>query len=330
MIRFALIGAGKMGERWAGVLSKNQKLAAIADTGSGKAKKLAADIPDCRATNIDQIVLEDKDIDAVLIATTHKYLAPLTAAALKAGKHVLCEKPGAIKSADIKKNIALAESVGRTYMVGFNHRFHDGFIKARRLYKDGAIGDVIFIRARYGFGGRLGYDKEWRLNKSISGGGHLLDQGVHMIDLSRSFMAEIKSVHGIRGDKFWKKGVEDNGFVLLQDKDKAIASIHASLTQWKPLHNFEIYGTKGYLSVEGLGRKYGNGEKLIVGRRAKDFDREVKEKTIVCNSNADDSLKLELEEFVSAIKQRRNTSPSPTDAFENLRIIEKVYSASKL
>ena len=330
--RLALIGAGRMGNRWTRVLPKtpNVSLLAIADTGSGRAKSLAAQIPGCAATKIDQIVIDNKNIDAVLIATPHKDLASLSAAALKTGKHVLCEKPGATTADDIKKNITIAKRVGLTYMIGYNHRFHDGFIRARKLCQEGSIGKIIFIRARYGFGGRLGYDKEWRLNKAISGGGHLIDQGVHMVDLAMSFIGEINGVRGFVSDTFWKAGADDNAFVLMQGTNKSIASIHVSLTQWKPIHNFEIYGTKGYLSVEGLGRKYGGSEKLVISKRSADFTGEVKERVVDCNSNADDSLALELEEFISAIKQDRQPIPSPTEAYETLKIVEKIYRANKL
>ncbi|KKS77889.1 MAG: hypothetical protein UV74_C0002G0017 [Candidatus Woesebacteria bacterium GW2011_GWB1_43_14] len=331
-IHFALIGAGKMGTRWALVLPKsiNATLDVIVSMHLDRAKGLASQIPQCKATNNIGDVLNNKGIDAIVIATPHSSLSLITRMAFKAGKHVLCEKPGAIHSHDIKKNIALAKKMGLTYMIGYNHRFHDGFIKARSLYQKGTIGKIIFIRARYGFCGRPGYDKEWRLDRSINGGGHLIDQGVHMIDLAMSFIGKIQKVQGFTSDTFWKKGTEDNAFVLLQGKNKVIASIHTSLTQWKALHNFEIYGTKGYLSIEGLGMKYGGEEKLIIGKRAKDFTGEVKEKVIACNSVADDSLALELKEFISAIRQERSTTPSPNDAYETLKIVEKIYSDNKL
>lgn len=312
-IRFALIGAGRMGKRWASVLAKSEAVSLVAI-----------------ATHDIEKVLHDNAIDAVIIATPHAFLSPITSSFLKADKHVLCEKPGAIRSADIQKNIALARKMGLTYMIGYNHRFHDAFLKARRLYGQGTIGRIIFIRARYGFGGRPGYDKEWRFNTTISGGGHLMDQGVHMIDLAMSFIGKIIKAQGFISDTFWKKGVEDNAFVLIQGENKAIASIHASLTQWKPLHNFEIYGDKGYLWIEGLGMKYGGSEKLIIGKRADDVTDEVKEKMIVCNPIADDSLALELAEFISAIRGGRPPIPSPSDAYETLKIVEKVYRTNKL
>ena len=331
-IYFALIGAGRMGKRWASVLSKYESVAldVIVDSGSGRAAYLAALIPGCTATKDLQAVLNNKAIDAVIIATPHKFLSPISTLALKSGKHVLCEKPGAITSAEIKKNIVLARKKKLKYMIGYNHRFHDAFIKARNFYQKGLIGKIIFIRARYGFGGRMGYDKEWRLNKTLSGGGQLLDQGVHMIDLALSFIGKVGKVRGFTSDTFWKSGAEDNAFLLLQGKNKVIASIHVSLTQWKPLHNFEIYGTKGFLSIEGLGRKYDGNEKLVVGKRTADFTSAVTEQTIVCNSNADDSLTRQLKEFIAAIKQKRSPVPAPRNAYETLKIVEEIYRTNKL
>ena len=303
-MRIALIGAGKHGSRWAGVLGKS--LVAIVDP-----KSSSIELTD---------ILADKSIDAVVIATPHESLASITLQALEAGKHVLCEKPGAIKAEHIWSLDRLAKKKGLTYMIGYNYRFHDGFIKARKLFEKGVIGELLFIRASHGFGGREGYEKEWRINKN-AGGGHLRDQGVHMIDMAKSFMGKIDNVQGFRADSYWKSGTEDNAFVLLKSGN-VIASIHSSLTQWKRKHTFEIYGTKGYLIIEGLGLRYGEPEELIVGKRIKDFDV-IKEEVIKCDSNANHSLKLELKEFMSG-------KSNAMDACETLKIVEEVYKKDKI
>jgi len=313
-LNFALIGAGKHGTRWAGVLRKKVNLNYVVDPNFDMLVSLDA-------------VLEDRDIDAVLVCTHHNKLASITERALRAGKHVLCEKPGAITAKQIKKNIKLAKKKGLVYKIGYNYRFHDGFIKARKLFNKGEIGDLLFIRARHGFGGRKGYEKEWRINKEIGGGGHLHDQGVHLIDMAKSFMGEIDKVQGFRADTYWGSGTEDNAFVHLKS-GKVIASIHSSLTQWKRMHTFEIYGTKGYLIVEGLGMRYGDGEKLIIGKRTKDPDV-VKEKAIICDSVADHSLEFELKEFVLDVKQNKPTYSNPIDAYKTLEIVEEVYRGDK-
>lgn len=325
-LRFAHIGAGRMAKRWVEVIEQSDqaKLIWTVDSGSGRAKELAETIPGCSGTSEIEDVLRDETIVAVIVSTSHKYLSEITNKALMANKHVLCEKPGALKAKDIKKAIDLAQKMKRTYMVGYNHRFHDGFLKARELFDKGHIGELLFIRASYGFGGRKGYDTEWRLDPRTSGGGHLIDQGVHMIDLCLSYLGKPQQIKGMISDLYWKQGAEDNAFVLLQGENKTIASIHTSLTQWDPMHRFEIYGTLGYLVVHGLGKKYGGGEKLLVGLRSDDYSS-ANETVIECDSNADSSLALELEEFISAICEERQVSPSPIEAYKTLMVVESVY-----
>ena|SRR3990167_8885316 len=304
-LHFALIGVGKHGTRWAGVLGDS--LAVIVD-------------PNFNFIRLKD-VLASKDIDAVLIATPHEDLNLITLWALQADKHVLCEKPGAIRSDSIWALNILAKKKHLVYKIGYNYRFHDGFIKARKLYEKGAIGDLLFIRASHGFGAKKGYEKGWRMSKK-TGGGHLRDQGVHMIDMAKSFMGKIDKVQGFRADTYWGSGTEDNAFVLLKS-GKVIASIHSSLTQWKRKHTFELYGTKGYLIVEGLGMRYGEPEKLIVGKRTKDPDV-VKETVIKCDPVADHSLELELKDFMSG------SASNAMDAYETLKIVEEVYKANKI
>ena len=329
-LNLALIGAGGMGKRWARVVSqsRNAALVAIVDKDLAKAETLAKQIPNCRPFARWQKVVTDQSVSALIVATPHQFLAPISLAALKKGKHVLCEKPGGVNSKQIKQATDLARRRHLSYMVGFNHRYHPAFLKARQLFNKGAIGDLIFIRARYGFGGRSGYEKEWRLDKKLSGGGELMDQGVHMIDLALSFMGPVKDVCGFAQNTFWKSNADDNALVLLRNKKQQTASIHVSLTQWKPLHNFEIYGTKGYLSIEGLGRRYGGTEKLTLGLRDKDFSHDSRERTFICDPEADNSLIKELKEFIAAIKQGRPPVPGGKDAFETIKIVETIYGHS--
>ena len=315
-LHFALIGMGKHGSRWAGVVSKIASLDAVVD-------------PNIEGSATLEDVLSDPYIDAVLIAVPHKYHAEITKKALLAGKHVLCEKPGAIYSDEMRENFKIAKKKRLKYMIGYNYRFHDAFIKARKLYKKGAIGKLVFIRARHGFGGRKGYGKEWRINKEISGGGHLHDQGTHMVNMAKSFIGQLKTAKGMIADNYWKSGTEDNGFVLLKGKNNVIASIHSSLTQWDRLHEFEIYGTKGYLKVEGLGMRYGIDEHLILGKRTNNPDV-VKEKWIDCDAIADHSLELELKEFTSWINKNKNITPLMLDAYMTLKVIENVYIEDKI
>lgn len=328
-IGIVLVGAGGMGKRWAGALQKTKGIifSAVCDADEEKARAVAAEHGGCAVFSDWRECAAAQDSDAAVIALPHNLLAPVSAAFLKNKKHVLCEKPGGVAPDEVAKNVLHAEKNHVRYMIGFNHRYHDGFQKARTLFDKGTIGDILFIRARYGFGGRKGYEKEWRFDKRISGGGELIDQGVHMIDLVRWFLGDMREVRGFAEDTFWRGGVEDNAFLLLKNKKKQMASIHVSWTQWNPLHNFEIYGTKGYLVVDGLGKKYGGGERLVVGKRKDDFTAE--EHIVACDQNADRSLELMLTEFISAIKEGRETAPSGRDGLETLKIVHEIYGDKK-
>ena len=326
---FALIGAGRMGSRWADVLKmcRPVSLRAIADKNLRGARKLAGQFKNCAAFSGPRQLLKIKDIDAVIIAVPHKFLAPLSIEALRAGKHVLSEKPAGVSSSELGRAIKVAKKYNLRYMVGFNHRFHPSYILAKKLIKAKKIGGILFIRARYGFGGRLGYEKEWRMNKNFSGGGELLDQGVHIIDLCRMFLGNFSSVSGLAENLYWKSSVDDNAFLILKNKQNQIASVHVSWTNWDPIHSFEIYGTRGYIRIEGLGSApYGYGkEKLTLGLRSKNYFDAPKEKEFLCGADKNQSLVKELQEFISAIRERRAPRPSGEDAYQVLKIVERIY-----
>jgi len=318
-----------MGQRWAGVLAGEEKvnLKVIIDQDEEKAKKLAEKYNVSAGSDLISII-KDPLIDAAVVALPHKFLASTSLQFLKNGKQVLCEKPGARTAAELTSAIKAASQNNCRFMVGFNHRFHESHEKAKEFLKQGIIGDLLFMRAHYGFGGRPGYDKEWRHNKELGGGGELIDQGIHLIDLARWFLGDIVKVCGFTQNAFWKSAVEDNAFVLLKDQQGRVASLHASWSQWKPSYLLELFGTKGYLIIEGLGKKYGGKERLYIGKRSADFGVE-KEEVIECDTNADNSLRKELAEFISSLKEFREPSPSANDALEALKIVEEIYRAQK-
>jgi predicted dehydrogenase len=252
----AIIGCGLIGTKRASSLSTDDRLVAAADVQLERAQTLAGKCAGCLATNDWRQALRG-DIDAVIVSTTNDMLAPITLAALEAGKHVLVEKPAARNAAELVPVIEAQPRTGKIVKVGFNLRFHPAIARAKRLVDEGAVGPLMFLRARYGHGGRLGMEKEWRGDPDRSGGGEMLDQGVHLIDLARWFLGEFVSVTGEVANYFWNWRVEDNGFALLKTAAGQIAQIHASCTEWKNLFSFEIYGKDGKLQIDGLGGSYG-------------------------------------------------------------------------
>ena len=225
-------------------------------------------------------------------------LAPLALKAIQNGKHVLIEKPGACSVDDIDQISAAATQAKVAVRIGFNHRYHPAFRKAFELFSGGAIGDPMMVRGRYGHGGRTGYEKEWRADPA-KGGGELLDQGVHLIDLARAFLGDFCQISGCIKTLYWNMPVEDNAFMILQTKKGQIAHLHASCTEWRNLFSFEVYGTKGKLHVEGLGGSYGL-ERLAYYRMLPQMGPP--ETTIWEYPQTDESWKLEMEDFFAEIR----------------------------
>ena len=186
-MNYAIIGCGLIGKKRLAGLPAGSKLVVACDTNLSRAEELAKLAKTGRAVADFKQAVAGSDVDAVIVAVINNALAEVSAAAIRAGKHVIVEKPAGTSVAQIDELISLADQHGVCVRVGFNHRYHPAFIKAREIFESGVMGELMFIRARYGHGGRIGYDKEWRANPKLSGGGELIDQGIHLIDLAGWF-----------------------------------------------------------------------------------------------------------------------------------------------
>ena len=325
-MKVAIIGCGLIGQKRARALN-DCRLVACADVVGERAAALARTVPDAQPVANWQAVVELPDVDIVIVSTTHNALAEITLAAITAGKHVLVEKPAARSTADLRAVIAAAQRARVLVRVGFNHRYHPAIRKARALCAEGAVGELLYVRGRYGHGGRLGYEKEWRANPALSGGGELIDQGVHVIDLARWFLGDFTEVHGFAHTYYWDMPVEDNGFLLLKTARRQVAFLHASCTEWKNLFSFEIFGRQGKLEVTGLGGSYGT-ERLAYYRLLPQLGPP--ETTIWEYPLADTSREVEFAEFVEDIRLGRQPAASLYDAQAALQVIERVYEVSGL
>lgn len=316
-----MIGCGAIGRKRAAALS-GAALTVCCDVVLDRARGLAAAAPGCAATTEWQAAVTRPDVDVVLAAATHDMLAPIAREAAAAGKHVLMEKPGARGADELDAVAQAARQSGSLVRIGFNHRYHRAFRKAREIFDSGALGELMFIRGRYGHGGRPGYEKEWRADPKISGGGELLDQGSHLIDLSRWFLGDFSAVHGRTRTYFWQMPVEDNGFLLLETARGQIAFLHAGWTEWKNLFSFEIAGSNGKLEISGLGGSYGL-ERLTWYKMSAAMGPP---ETLAWEyPMADDSWEAEWTAFLEDLRQNRPPNPGIADAQAVLRIIERVY-----
>ena len=324
-LRAALIGCGLIGRKRASALS-GCTLAVCCDITPGRAEMLATAYPGCRATTDWNAVVDSPGVDVVLVATGHDMLAPIAQAAASAGKHVLLEKPGARCAGELDSVGEAAARTGTLVRLGFNHRYHRAFRKAREIFDSGALGELMFIRGRYGHGGRPGYEKEWRADPKISGGGELIDQGVHLIDLSRWFLGDFATVRGRAHTYFWNMAVEDNGFLLLETARGQVAFLHAGWTEWKNLFSFEIAGRFGKLEISGLGGSYGT-ERLTWYKMPPEMGPP---ETLAWEyPMADDSWEAEWTAFLEDIRLHRQPAPGIADAQASLRIIEQIYREAR-
>lgn len=319
-----IVGCGLIGQKRANALGKRGKLLACADIDGDRAKRLAGTSRAKAFRDWRELVFLP-EVDMVIVATLHDSLAEITLAAIEAGKHVLVEKPAAKNSAELSPVIKAAAAKGVKVHVGFNHRYHRSLRKAREIVDSDALGELMFIRARYGHGGRIGYDKEWRAKPDLSGGGELIDQGPHLIDLSRWFLGDFESVEGFAHTYFWDMPVDDNGFMLLKTAKKQVAFLHATCTEWKNLFSMEIYGKDGKLDLSGLGGSYGI-EKITWYKMLPEMGPP---ETVSWEfPMGDDSWAVEIDEFFDDIEYGREPSASLKDAYESLKIVENIYKES--
>jgi predicted dehydrogenase len=319
-----LVGCGLIGTKRAKALGGGGTLVACADREIERAEKLALGTS-ARALADWRELLRMPSVDLVIVATLHDSLAEITQAASEAGKHVLVEKPAARKAAELLQVMQTVGRHGVKVRVGFNHRYHRALLKAREIVDSGALGDLMFIRARYGHGGRIGYDKEWRSKPELSGGGELIDQGTHLIDLARWFLGEINEVQGFASTYYWDMPVDDNGFMLLKTAKNQVAFLHASSTEWKNLFSMEIYGRSGKIDINGLGGSYGV-EKITWYRMLPQMGPP--ETTAWEYPMEDDSWAVEMNEFFNDIRLNRTPSTNLIDAHQALKIVECVYEKS--
>ena len=326
-MKVGIVGAGLQGRRRAQALKAvdGSELVIIADVHQDAAAALATDAG-CVATSQWEHVVARDDVEAVVVCTPPHLHAQISVAAMRAGKHVLCEKPLARTVNEAEEMVRIAREQGVKLKCGFNLRHHPGVQQARQWFERRCIGEIMFIRCRYGIGGRPGYDQEWRAKAEISGGGQLMDQGIHVLDLCRWFMGDFEEVTGMMATLFWDVApVEDNAFALLRTGRGQIASIHVSWTQWKPLFSFEVFGRDGFIQVEGLGGSYG-AEQATLERR--DLTGPFRKETVEFRGE-DRWWGEEWREFTVAIAEMREPLGNGADGAAALRLAKRVYESAR-
>ncbi len=281
--------------------------------------------------------LLDCDIDAIVISVYVKVAADYVIRALNAGKHVLCEKPPSINSEEMERVIAAEKASNKVLKYGFNHRFHYSVMEAKKLIDEGSMGKLLWMRGVYGKAGSIDFDQNWRNYKNYSGGGILLDQGIHMLDLFRYFSkAEFECLSSCLTKSYWKTEFEDNAFLILKSKNNnVVATLHSTANQWKHKFLLEMAFEHGYINLDGIlssTRSYVP-ETLVVGRREFEdvtFAMGKPRETITYFEN-DKSWEFELNEFVGAIRTVSIIlNGTSDDALEIMKLASNIYAESAI
>lgn len=323
MTRVALLGCGAVAAKRAAALPEPFTVTAVYDIAPSRAEALA------RTTTPDAVVARSATeavaggVDLAIVAAYHRDLVPLSMTAVAAGCHVLVEKPGARGVDELRRLRERADSRNRVVRVGYNHRFHPSVMHARELIASGRYGDLISIRARYGHGGRAGYEREWRADRELSGGGELLDQGIHLIDLTRCLGGDATLAFAELRNDYWDCEVEDNAYLGLRIAGGGFAWLQASWTEWKNLFSFEVALHDAKLEISGLGGSYGT-ERLTLYEMLPEMGPP--RTTSWEWPFADGSWGRELADVASSIAGGETAGAGIDDAIAALEIVENAYA----
>ena len=326
MIKVGIIGFGKMGQLRAKTLEDvgGCEIASVFDV------TLPEDVaypvaPDAQA------IIDDASIDAVVICTPNFLIKEMVIKSLEAGKDVFCEKPPAMNGADMADIVAAYKASGKVLMYGFNHRRHAAVIKMKELTESGEMGKVLWMRGRYGKSVDGEYLQGWRASKELSGGGILLDQGIHMLDLFLHIGGQpFDEVQAMVSSLYWKtEGIEDNVFAMMRNSDTGMcAQLHSTMTQWRHLFSLEVFLEKGYMVLNGL--KTGSGtygeELLTVARNRSRAPAATWEEEEKFSYPIDTSWASEAEAFYAAMTKKTQTHGTVEHAVGVMNLVDKIYA----
>jgi len=271
--------------------------------------------------------LLSENLDVLIVCLTNDIAAEVTIAGLEHGFHVFCEKPPGRNVEDVEQVIVKERQHPELkLMYGFNHRYHDSVQDALGILRSEELGRIINMRGVYGKAKLITFNQpDWRTKRAIAGGGVLLDQGIHMVDLMRLFGGEFTEVHSFVSNSHWSYDVEDNAYALMRTADGVVAMLHSSATQWRHRFHLDINFERGNIILGGLisGTKSYGAETMTVVRADPDNDRgDPREQ--VTRYNRDPSWYMEISSFADAIL---NDSPLQNGTSEDaLRTIQTVFS----
>jgi predicted dehydrogenase len=329
VLRVGIAGFGVVGKRRKACADRHPRLQVVAvcdrtfiDAGT---------LPDGVRYYPDYKSLLDEEIDILIVCLTNEIAPEVAISGLEHGMHVFCEKPPGRNVDDIARVIAV-ESTHPTQklMYGFNHRYHDSVRDALRLLRSGEMGRVINMRGVYGKSKLVTFNQpDWRTKREIAGGGVLLDQGIHMVELMRLFAGEFTEVHSFVSNNHWGYDVEDNAYALMRTADGVVGMLNSSATQWRHRFHLDVNLERGSIILGGIlsgSKSYGAETLSIVTADSDNDNGDPKEQ--ITYYNKDPSWDEEISAFVDAIdNDTQIISGSSDDALRTMKLVYKIYHA---
>lgn len=328
-LKVGIAGFGIVGKRRKECIDRhpNMRVVAVCDQkfhGEGV-------LPDSVRYYHDYRQLLNDDLDVLFVCLTNDVVAEVTIAGLEAGLHVFCEKPPGKNVEDIVRVIAHEHRHPELkLMYGFNHRFHLSVRDALRIFRSGELGRVINMRGMYGKAKLATFNQtDWRTKREICGGGVLLDQGIHLVDIMRLFGGEFTEIHSFVSNDHWRFEVEDNAYALMRSADGVVAMLNSSATQWRHRFHLDINLERGSLILSGIlsgTRSYGP-ETLTVVQADPDNDGGNPSEQITFY-NKDASWEEEVDVFaVSILEKKPVLCGTSDDALKAMQLIFNIYYA---
>jgi len=329
-IRAVIIGMGRMGRTRYDAMKRHggYEVIALCDTNednlSGYTERKFSDWKAC---------IDDCEMDAVFVCTYNLVIPDIVCYALEKGYAVFSEKPPGRNLQDTLRMKAVYEKVSAPVLkYGFNHRYHNSVIEAKALLDSKILGDIVCARGVYGKAGSPDFAREWRNNTEISGGGIMLDQGIHMLDLMYYFMGEFTEIQSSVDQLVWKDmPTEDSAFSILRTADGKVASLHSSAIQWRHKFSLDLICTRGFISLDGLlTSTHSYGEEKISYYR-KDLEQKTgglgKPMEHTMCFDTDRSWDYEIEEFYEAVTTGELVKQGTIeDAVNLMEMIENIYT----
>jgi predicted dehydrogenase len=325
-LRVGIAGYGVVGRRRREVIDQNLNLETVAVSDKLLPEGTMDDGVRCYS---DAYSLMAENLDVLFVSLPNDLAPKVTIEGLKQGCHVFCEKPPGRDLKDIISVIRVEKMrPNQKLKYGFNHRYHDSVGEAMKLIKSKKFGDLINLRGVYGKSKIVNFASDWRTERSIAGGGILLDQGIHLVDMMRLFAGEFTKIYSFISNDYWRHDVEDNAYALMRTEKNIVAMLHSSATQWRHQFRLEITLTKGAIVLGGIlsgSKSYGDETMTTIYKGEGEGDAPT-EKT--ASYSVDHSWKDEIDEFTKAIVDDKPILyGTAQDALKTMELVYKIYCA---